>query len=335
MSEPEPGPGGSPDPIGEASNGVVGEGSVVGAPPQPSASPLAALVLRVEADGLSPRTRETYAGTAKRFLAFLAARGKGIETAGSTEAAEFIAAYRERYRLLHDGKEAPIATLRIYTASVAALYRAVGRPVDSTFPHQKSADPSVHFLSPEQARTLLIESYRDPLEYAVVATLLGTGLRVSEACGVTRESLYPEEGRVFVPKEIAKGAKSRNVYRVPPWVFGAINEFLRDPQYRRDDRKATDPLFGIGVDWVEVHVRSLARVAELPAWTTPHKLRHTWATALLNAGVDLRRIQLWAATAVCKPRKFTSTTAATCRATDAAGRSPTCTEWTRPSRRPP
>ena len=251
--------------------------------------PLERLRGRLRANGRSPKTVELYVGTARRFLAYLAGRGIPLASAGSDEAIGFLAGHVGRFERDHPGSKAPTDTLRTYANAVASLYRANGRPIDpETFPRPPPGAPSTRHLSRSQAADLLIASARDSRDHAVVSTLLGTGLRLAELLSLSRESLYPEERTIFV---IGKGNRPRHLRWIDPSVFSAINNYLTDPEHRTD-RSPSDPLFPVSHDSVERLVRSLAREAELPGWVTPHVLRHTYATALLNAGWDIRRIQI-------------------------------------------
>ncbi len=129
---------------------------------------------------------------------------------------------------------------------------------------------------------------------AIVETLYGCGLRVSELCGLRISSIHDAEGFVRV---LGKGDKERLV------PIGA--ETLRHIQaYREHERvhqpvvpKAGDILFlnarGGGISRVAVFnlVRRLARSAGLRKAVSPHTFRHSFATHLVEGGADLRAVQ--------------------------------------------
>ena len=144
-------------------------------------------------------------------------------------------------------------------------------------------------LTQEQARRLL-EAAHTPWHRAMIAVLLFTGLRRSEAVAITMEDLDLEKGQLLVR---GKGAKQR-VVPLTPLVIQAIRDYL--PCRRKTDsnrlfvsRIGGRPFAGRVVN------RMLARVlkqAELDKeGITPHKLRHTFATHLIRNGVDVRTVQ--------------------------------------------
>jgi len=128
------------------------------------------------------------------------------------------------------------------------------------------------------------ESPRRLRDDAIVEVLYGSGLRVSELCGLNPKSLDLNAGTVRV---WGKGDKERIVPLSGPAVV-ALQRFL-------DSNSATkrgDVLFrnqrGNQLTPRDVR-RILDRRAAAP--THPHALRHTFATHLLDGGADLRTVQ--------------------------------------------
>ncbi|HEY6148367.1 MAG TPA: tyrosine recombinase XerC, partial [Thermoanaerobaculia bacterium] len=136
-------------------------------------------------------------------------------------------------------------------------------------------------------------------ERALFELLYGTGLRVSEAAGLDVED-------VDLPSRIArvtgKGGKERLVPFGEP-AAEALHDYLplrarlRAGAARDSSRTDGEPLF-VNARGGRLTTRSMARLlkrrlraAGLPAQISPHALRHTFATHLLQAGADLRAIQ--------------------------------------------
>jgi integrase/recombinase XerC len=127
---------------------------------------------------------------------------------------------------------------------------------------------------------------------AVLELLYATGVRVSELCGLDRADV--DEVRRVV-RVFGKGAKERAVpYGVP--AQRALDDWLRHgrPRMSRDGRN--DALF-LGIKGGRLQptvvrriVRNAALAAGLPH-TSPHDLRHSAATHLLDGGADLRAVQ--------------------------------------------
>lgn len=126
-------------------------------------------------------------------------------------------------------------------------------------------------------------------DQALLTLLYGCGLRIAEALSLTIADL-PADGYVRV---IGKGRKERQV-PVLPEVVRAINAYRALCPFPETPSR---PLFmGIkgGVlsqTMAQRAVRYLRGALNLPASTTPHALRHSFATHLLENGANLREIQ--------------------------------------------
>jgi integrase/recombinase XerC len=127
---------------------------------------------------------------------------------------------------------------------------------------------------------------------AVLEMLYATGVRVSELCGLDRTDV--DDGRRVV-RVFGKGAKERSVpYGVP--AQRAIDDWLRVGRPVLASRKNESALFlglrGGRLQQTVVRriVAAAAQAAGLPH-TSPHDLRHSAATHLLDGGADLRAVQ--------------------------------------------
>jgi integrase/recombinase XerC len=168
------------------------------------------------------------------------------------------------------------------------------------------ADVGAHLVSPRAHRDLpsvlradqaadLVVTTADPhavRDRAVLELLYATGVRVSELCGLDTADI--DEGRRVV-RVFGKGAKERMVpYGIP--AQQALDDWLRHgrPGLIRPD--SGDALFlgarGGRLQQTVVRriVAAAAQAAGLPH-TSPHDLRHSAATHLLDGGADLRAVQ--------------------------------------------
>ncbi|UWQ92295.1 tyrosine recombinase XerC [Aliisedimentitalea scapharcae] len=126
-------------------------------------------------------------------------------------------------------------------------------------------------------------------DLAVITLLYGCGLRISEALGLKgQDAPLPPVLRI-----IGKGDKER-IMPVLPAARDAVDKYLRlcphpmkpeDPLFRGIRGGALNPRIIQGV-----MARTRAQLG-LPSTATPHALRHSFATHLLEAGGDLRAIQ--------------------------------------------
>jgi integrase/recombinase XerD len=254
--------------------------------------------LRVER-GLSPATIRAYRADLSDFAA--GEGDAGTWAAGPDAARRHLAARTKRGRPADPGL-AP-TSLRRRAASIRGFYRfAFGDGLIDR-------DIAAHLDLPRQPRLLpetltvaevdaLLEAAPDLRARALLELLYAAGLRVSEALGLDREDLSTDGGFVRV---IGKGDKERLVpvgdialdwlarweaegrpallalAHVAPLRGGPL--FLGD----RGGRLARQQAFAI--------VKTAARTAGLPAAVSPHTLRHSFATHLLEGGADLRIVQ--------------------------------------------
>lgn len=134
---------------------------------------------------------------------------------------------------------------------------------------------------------------RDPWvgarDVAVLTLLWGCGLRISEALGLTgADAPLPDVLRIT-----GKGGKER-VVPVLPAARNAVEAYLRACPHPRE---AKAPLFrgvrggALSPGAIQKVMASARMQLGLPASATPHAMRHSFATHLLDAGGDLRAIQ--------------------------------------------
>lgn len=127
-------------------------------------------------------------------------------------------------------------------------------------------------------------------DWALVLLIFGSGLRISEALALRNRDVV---GRPETLCIIGKGNKERLVPMLPP-VLDAIDRYIA---VRPFSAAADDKLFR-SVRGLPMSPRMAQKVIEkvrnylqLPDYVTPHALRHTFATALLAGGADLRSLQ--------------------------------------------
>lgn len=124
---------------------------------------------------------------------------------------------------------------------------------------------------------------------AILETLYSCGLRIQELAGLDMGDcdLMSETVRVM-----GKGKRER-IVPIGRFAANAIQTYIK----LLDKRGRQDPLF-VGRDRKRISTRGLQRIlkpylkfAGLDPHLTPHKLRHSFATHLLNRGADLRSVQ--------------------------------------------
>lgn len=138
------------------------------------------------------------------------------------------------------------------------------------------------FLDVDEAFQM-IESVKSLRDRAILELLYGCGLRVGELVQLKSGDLHLEEGWVRV---LGKGRKER-IVPIGSKADQALKEFLKE-----GDRKGREGrLFDLTTRSVQRMVKRCGLKAGLLKKTTPHMLRHSFATHLLESGADLRGIQ--------------------------------------------
>lgn len=173
-----------------------------------------------------------------------------------------------------------------------------------------SSDPTVHLEMPQQDRTLpkilSIEEIEELLEApnrskpqgirdrAMLELLYASGMRISECISLSIEDVHLTMGFV---RCYGKGGKER-IIPLGRSALGAVAEYLREGRPKLAKKEVrTDALFinqrGIGLTrqgfWKLLKEHALK--AGIKNEITPHTLRHSFATHLIENGADLRAVQ--------------------------------------------
>ncbi|MBP9765109.1 tyrosine-type recombinase/integrase [Candidatus Babeliales bacterium] len=142
---------------------------------------------------------------------------------------------------------------------------------------------------PDEAFT----SKRPIRDRAIIELLYATGIRCSELTSIVLTDINFDQKTILI---IGKGNKERVV------LFGqkakdAVLKYLQTERLQDLHNKNTPALFitqqatGISSRYVQIILQSISRKLPFKKTITPHKLRHSFATHLLNAGMNLRALQ--------------------------------------------
>jgi len=129
-----------------------------------------------------------------------------------------------------------------------------------------------------------------PRDTIILELMYGSGLRVSEVVRLNHEHLDLSNHLVRV---VGKGRKERNC----PIVRRTAQRIFEFRKNHAVDASLTCPLFTnllgrrLSTRWVQLFLKKCLKHAGLPQDFTPHKLRHSFATHLLDNGADLRSVQ--------------------------------------------
>ena len=150
-------------------------------------------------------------------------------------------------------------------------------------------------LSEEEIDALMqgvdLSTWQGRRDRSILEVLYGCGLRVSEACGLQLSSVFEEEGFVSV---VGKGDKQRLV-PLGEEAIDALDAYLaeRPSTFKEHDNVVFLNKFGnpLSRQSVFLMVKKQAMIAGITKNISPHTLRHSFATHLLEHGADLRAVQ--------------------------------------------
>lgn len=259
--------------------------------------------------GLSSRTQENYSRFLKRFLDWL-----DIKKLSHLKPHELTPLHIWNYRLYlarqtrsqHSSRGLKRNTQNYYLIALRSLlsYFAV-RDVQALPPEKielarDKGEKEVRFLSLEQLKRLFsttnLSSLSGLRDRAILEVFFSTGMRISELVALNREQIEPFlNSKELELGIIGKGGKARTVY-FSQRALGWLKKYLQTRQDNEDAlfvnyRTRNNAPRRLTVRAIEKSIKRYATLAGLPANTTPHVLRHSFATDLLNQGVDIRVLQ--------------------------------------------
>ena len=228
--------------------------------------------------GYSGRTVKMYLLYAQKFIEHTKKTDGNVS---KEDIVGFLAKARER--------DASNATLSLMHAALKFyLEKHLGKKVldEVKIPKKAKRLPSV--LTPKEVKELLSHTPKGRSRL-LLQFIYATGCRVSEAVNMRNEDVDLEQGTARI--RAGKGDKDRIVVLSQKWI-------PRAKRYVQKKKKASPFLFSkknstpLSTDTVERIVREAARKAGIPKRVTPHTLRHSFATHLLENGENIRKIQV-------------------------------------------
>jgi integrase/recombinase XerD len=246
--------------------------------------------------GASRNTIAAYRRDLGHLVEFLAARGASApERATTAQLRDFV------FHLKDLGLAA--TSIRRHISATRSYYRfLVGEGVVVRDPTERLASPKQWRRLPavltvaEVERLLAAPHADEPLAWrdrALLEFAYATGARVSELVGLGVSDVLFDEG---LARLFGKGSKERLV-PVGRRALGAVALYLRETRPRTEKGRGEGrlflnargrPLSRVGAWGI---IRRCAAAAGLTKRVTPHTLRHTFATHLLEGGADLRAVQ--------------------------------------------
>ncbi|MEQ1858211.1 MAG: site-specific tyrosine recombinase/integron integrase, partial [Longimicrobiales bacterium] len=229
--------------------------------------------------GLSPRTRKIYLAHVRYFLDWAGERSADTTAQKAREYLVHLVEERGASRSFHTQAVSALKLLFERVLADRTLAEGIPRPkVEHRLPSVLTKDETLG----------LLDAIRNPKHRALVMMLYSSGLRVGEVVRLCREDLDVGHGLVRVRH--GKGAKDRMTLlskRALLVVEAYVQAFQPEGWLFPGDR----PERHLTARSVQRVVHDAARRAGITKRVSPHTLRHSFATHLLEGGTDLRYIQ--------------------------------------------
>lgn len=251
--------------------------------------------LRVE-KGLSDNTIQAYRRDMVKFAAFATSRNLATKNVRRGDVVDFLGS------LYRKGLDSRSVARHLVTIRHFFRFSLMEGHVDddpaATIESPRFRQSLPEFLSVEEVDRLLAQPDTSAIvgmrDRAMIELMYSCGLRVSELCGLRVADLQAEAGCL---RCIGKGNKERLV-PVGRQALEAVQRYLRGSRPKLLGEGSSPYLFlnqkGRKVDRIAYWktLGQYGRKAGLRKALTPHMLRHSFATHLLDRGADLRSVQM-------------------------------------------
>ncbi len=229
--------------------------------------------------GFSPSTIRTYQGSLAQFLKYF--ESKEYKEISKEQIEDFIYHLISKYKISENKQNTMINAIKCYyehTLGMPREYYQITRP-------KRSVNlPNV--LSVEEVAAI-INQPKNIKHKAILHLIYSAGLRVSEVTRLRLTDIRSDQGFILVKD--SKGKKDRHTI-LSPYLLKILRKYY----------KAHRPAYWLfeGQEGGRYSVRSIQNIyrravkeTKSNPWSTPHTLRHSFATHLMQKGVNIRYIQ--------------------------------------------
>lgn len=229
--------------------------------------------------GFSRSTINIYQAELKHFFNFF--RNRDYKTITKEEIEGFVFHLLSKYKISDTKQNSLINAIKCYYEHTLGMPREY---YEITRPKRGVNLPDV--LSVEEVLAIL-ESPKNIKHRAILHTIYGAGLRVNEVIRLRIKDIHSDGGYLFIKD--SKGKKDRHTV-LSHHLLNLLRRYY----------KAYRPAYWLfeGQDGGQYSSRSIQNIyraatekAGVGAWSTPHTLRHSFATHLMQNGVNIRYIQ--------------------------------------------
>jgi integrase/recombinase XerD len=230
---------------------------------------------------LTPNTQRVYVAQVVRFACHF---GKSPDLLGPPEIRTYLLHLTQERRLAASSVIVTVSALRFF------YHTTLKRPwaVEDDIPAGRQAKKLPVVLSQQEVARFL--GAVDNLKHRIILTVCyATGLRISEAVRLRPAAI--DSKRMVIRVEQGKGRKDRYVM-LPPKLLDMLRDYWKRAHPREwlfPGRLPGQPVSPLTIDLTCRQVREQCGIGKP---VSPHSLRHAFAVHLLEAGTDLRTIQL-------------------------------------------
>ena len=229
--------------------------------------------------GLSSKTIAIYQSNLKQFFAYFDSADLAALTKDQIEG--YVSTLVSKYKISDQSQNSIINAIKSYyehTLGKSREYYNITRP-------KKSQDlPNV--LSKEEVKKI-IHQPKNIKHRAILTTLYSAGLRISEVTRLRICDVHSDRGFLFIKD--SKGKKDRHAV-LNPQLLLLLREYYKNykPSYWLFEGMNGEKYSTTSIQKI---FRKAVQESKTNAWATVHTLRHSYATHLLEGGVNLRYIQ--------------------------------------------
>lgn len=257
--------------------------------------------------GLSPKSQENYSRFLKKFFNWL--KNNNLESLKPHELSpQHIWKYRlflSRYSLTPLKQPLKKTTQNYYLIALRNLLNYFAERDVQSLPAEKiklaksKEGRQVRFLTLNQLNKLFsapdVSTVNGIRDRAIIETFFSTGMRIAELVALNRNQIKVQKGmRDLELSIIGKGGRIRTVYfseRALSWLGKYLGRRMDDKKALFINHRKNAYENRLTSRSIEKMIKKYALKSGIPPTTTPHVMRHTFATDLLRQGVDLRMIQ--------------------------------------------